>query len=348
MIEVFMNLISKERFFYILDNFKKSKPILVVGDVGIDKYTFGSVKRISPEAPVPVLEAKEETIKLGMAANISHNLNTLNLKSTLCGLIGKDNNGELFKSILKKSNITLDGIIETKLRMTTCKERITTNVQQICRVDYESREIIDEHSEKNILKNIEKMIDNHGAVILEDYSKGIFSQSLTQNIIQLAKQKKIICTVDPGKLTPPEYYHGAMLLKPNLNEAIAMSRSLGGRSSELLDVANTLVEKLDLQMLVITLGASGMALMDRDGDGRLKTIPTVAREVFDVSGAGDTSISAITAALLAGSTFEEAVWMGNCASGVVVGKRGTATVSCEELISFYNRINTPGLNTGNI
>ena len=340
-----MSIISKERFLYILDNFQKSKPILVVGDVGIDKYTFGSVKRISPEAPVPVLEAKEETIKLGMAANISHNLNTLNLKSTLCGLIGKDSHGELFKSVLKKSNITLDGIIETSLRMTTCKERITTNVQQICRVDYESREIIDEKSEKNIFKNIEKMADTHGAIILEDYSKGIFSESLTQNIIQLARQKKIICTVDPGKLTPPEYYHGAMLLKPNRDEAIAMSRSLGGRSFELIDVANTLVEKLDLKMLVITLGAGGMAMMDRDGDGQLKTIPTVAREVFDVSGAGDTSISAITASLLAGSTFEEAVWIGNCASGVVVGKRGTATVSCQELISFYNRINTADLNT---
>ncbi|OFZ25815.1 MAG: hypothetical protein A2381_11040 [Bdellovibrionales bacterium RIFOXYB1_FULL_37_110] len=335
-----MNLISKERFFYILDNFKTSKPILVVGDVGIDKYTLGSVKRISPEAPVPVLEAKEETVKLGMAANISHNLNTLNLKSTLCGLIGKDINGELFKSILRKSNITLDGIIESKLRMTTCKERITTNVQQICRVDYETREMLDNHSEKSILQNVEKMMDAHGAIILEDYSKGVFSKNLTQTIIQMANQKQVICTVDPGRMTPPEYYHGAMLLKPNQDEAIAMSRSLGGRSFDLLEVANTLMEKLDLQMLVITLGAGGMALMDRGGDGRLKTIPTVAREVFDVSGAGDTSISTITAALLAKGTFEEAVWMGNCASGVVVGKRGTATVSCDELISFYNRINT--------
>lgn len=333
-----MGLLSHDRFNQILSGFNEAGSILVIGDVGIDKYTVGNVKRISPEAPVPVIEVVEENVKLGMAANISNNLNSLGIDSTLCGPIGTDNNGILFKTILREEGLTLEGIVETPTRFTTYKERITTNVQQICRVDYESRDLIDQKLEDQIYSNVEQLIDSHGAIILEDYGKGLFTQRLTYNLIELVNKKNKILTVDPSRITPPEFYKNAMLLKPNRDEAYAMARSLGGRSDDIEYVANTLVEKLSLKMVVITLGADGMAILDTHGDGKVKTIPSMAREVYDVSGAGDTSIGVITTSLLAGGTLEESVWMGNCACGVVIGKMGTATSSRQELSSFYKRI----------
>ncbi len=332
------DMISPNRFKEITNKFKFIEPIVVVGDVGIDKYTFGEVKRISPEAPVPVLEVTKEWLKLGLAANISHNLNTLGVKSTLCGVVGEDNNANLFDNLLEDEKLNTWGIVRTKTRPTIFKERVTTNTQQICRIDYESSDAIDEDTEQKILQRINEFVKTHQALIIEDYAKGTLTKSLISSLITKFKESGKLVAVDPGRSTPPLYYKGATLLKPNLSEAKIMVESLGYKEKKLENMAKILVEKLDLQMLVITLGADGMALLDVKNQPELKIIPTVANEVFDVSGAGDTAISVLTSSLLAGATLEEAAWIGNCASGVVVGKKGTATVNLEELNTFFQQL----------
>ncbi|MDO9182451.1 MAG: PfkB family carbohydrate kinase [Bacteriovorax sp.] len=332
------DIISLSRFNEITSKFSTINPIVVVGDVGIDKYTFGEVRRISPEAPVPVLEVTKEWLKLGLAANISHNLVTLGVNSTLCGVVGEDNNANLFDNLLEDEKLNTWGIVRTKSRPTIFKERVTTNTQQICRIDYESSDYIDEETEQKILLRIEEFVKSHEALIIEDYAKGTLTKNLIASLISKFKSNGKLVAVDPGRSTPPLYYKGATLLKPNLSEARVMVENLGYQEKKLENIANILVDKLDLQMLVITLGAEGMALLDIKNQPVLKVIPTVANEVFDVSGAGDTAISVLTSALLAGATLEEAAWIGNCASGVVVGKKGTATVNLEELNTFFQQL----------
>lgn len=333
------DIISPNRFNEITSKFNTIDPIIVVGDVGIDKYTFGEVKRISPEAPVPVLEVTKEWLKLGLAANISHNLYTLGVKSTLCGVVGEDSNANLFDNLLEDEMLNTWGIVRCKSRPTIFKERVTTNTQQICRIDYESSDPIDEETEQKVLSRVNGFVETHKALIIEDYAKGTLTKNLISSLISKFKESKKLVAVDPGRSTPPLYYKGATLLKPNLSEAKMMVENLGYREKKLETMAKILVEKLDLQMLVITLGAEGMALVDVKNQPELKIIPTVANEVFDVSGAGDTAISVLTSSLLAGATLEEAAWIGNCASGVVVGKKGTATVNLDELNSFFQQLN---------
>lgn len=332
------DIISLNRFSEITSKFKNIEPIIVVGDVGIDKYTFGEVRRISPEAPVPVLEVTKEWLKLGLAANISHNLRTLDVKSTLCGVVGEDSNANLFESLLEDEKLNTWGIVRTKLRPTIFKERVTTNTQQICRIDYESSDYIDTDTEQKILQRVDEFVKTHQALIIEDYAKGTLTQSLIASLISKFSSVGKLVAVDPGRSTPPLFYKGATLLKPNLSEARIMVENLGYKEKKLETMAKILVEKLDLQMLVITLGAEGMALLDVKTQPELKIIPTVANEVFDVSGAGDTAISVLTSALMAGATLEEAAWIGNCASGVVVGKKGTATVDLLELTTFFQQL----------
>jgi len=332
------DIISNTRFNEITSKFQSLEPIIVVGDVGIDKYTFGEVKRISPEAPVPILEVTKEWLKLGLAANISHNLKTLGVKSTLCGVVGDDNNANVFDNLLEDELLNTWGIVRSQARPTIFKERVTTNTQQICRIDYESSEPIDEQTEKKLFQRVEGFAETHKALIIEDYAKGTLTRELIHSLIEKFKGMQKLVAVDPGRSTPPLYYKGATLLKPNLSEAKLMVENLGYKEKKLESIAKILVEKLDLQMLVITLGPDGMALLDTKNRPELKIIPTVATEVFDVSGAGDTAISVLTSSLIAGATLEEAAWIGNCASGVVVGKKGTATVNLEELHSFYQQL----------
>lgn len=309
---------------------------MVVGDVGVDKYTYGEVKRISPEAPVPILEVTKEWQKLGLAANVTDNLQSLGVSSTLCGVIGNDSNGNLFEDLLEEHGLKTWGIVRSLNRNTILKERVTTNIQQICRIDYESKDLIDADALNKLTNRTKDLNKDHSGLIIEDYAKGLFNEDLIQSLIAQYTEMGKLIAVDPSRSTPPIWYKGATLLKPNRQESMLMVESLGYRESNLEKVAQILVEKLKLQKLVITLSGDGMGLLDVKTDGKLHIIPTVANEVFDVSGAGDTAVSAITASLVAGSTLEEAAWIGNCASGVVVGKKGTALVNQIELKTFYN------------
>jgi rfaE bifunctional protein kinase chain/domain len=331
-------MINEKRFEEILSQFQSLNPVMVVGDVGVDKYTYGEVRRISPEAPVPVLEVSKEWHKLGLAANVTDNLQSLGVASTLCGIIGDDNMGNTFEHLLEEHRLKTWGLVRVSNRSTILKERVITNTQQICRIDYESKENIDEETKSKLLSRTKSLNNNHSALIIEDYGKGLISEDVSQALINnYLEMGKIIC-VDPSRTTPPLWYKGATLLKPNRVEAMMMVEHLGYKEKDISKIASILVEKLQLKKIIITLSSEGMALLDTEKDGKIHIIPTVANEVFDVSGAGDTAISAITASLIAGASLEEAAWIGNCASGVVVGKKGTALVNQEELKLFYQNL----------
>ncbi|WP_164848428.1 D-glycero-beta-D-manno-heptose-7-phosphate kinase [Halobacteriovorax sp. HLS] len=331
------SIISKSNFDKIVAKFDSLNPILVIGDLGLDKYTFGEVKRISPEAPVPVLEVTKEWTTLGLAANISNNLSSLNVKSTICGVVGDDQNAATLEAILEENNLSTWGVVRCSERPTTFKERVTTSSQQICRVDYEKKTPLAADTQERLISRVDEFLKDHTAIILEDYGKGTLSKETISKIVEIAKEKKVPVLVDPSRSTPPHFYKGVDLLKPNRVEAELMVSMLGHQTTDIFEMAKILSTELEIAQIVITLGGEGMALFTK-GDKELKVIPTVANEVFDVSGAGDTAISLLAISLLAGASLEEACWIGNCGSGVVVAKKGTATVNVKELTDFYDQI----------
>jgi rfaE bifunctional protein kinase chain/domain len=337
-------MITTERFNEIVGQFKQLRPILVVGDVGVDKYTLGHVKRISPEAPVPVVEVSTEWMKLGLAANVSDNLKSMGVNSTLCGVIGDDLNASKLEGLLEDSHLKTWGIVRDPNRMTTFKERIVTEVQQVCRIDYETKDAIDNDTYYRLKDRFEQFKQEHSAFIIEDYGKGLLRENVISYLVDQAKEMNLLLAVDPARSTPPQWYKGATLLKPNRAECEIMVNALGyNKTSSLDEMARILVDKLELEKIIITLGAEGMVMLDTKVSEQLKSIPTVAKEVYDVSGAGDTAISAIVASMAAGATLEEAGWIGNCASGVVVAKKGTALCSQDELRMHFDDLVEYGL-----
>ncbi len=332
-------MISEPKFTEILSRFDKIDPILVVGDIGLDKYTKGAVKRISPEAPVPIVEVFEEWTKLGLAANVSDNLQCLDVKSTICGVIGDDKNGDNLEDLLEERTLSTWGVVRCEDRITTFKERVVTDIQQVCRVDYETNSPLGKETLDRIIHRINDFADQHSAIILEDYGQGLFCEDFTSHLISYGKEHGKFVEVYPSRTTNPLFYKGANLLKPNRLESELMAKFLGYNETNIEKLSDILMDKLDLEKIIITLGAEGMAIRDiKSDDPALKFIPTVAREVFDVSGAGDTAISAIMSALVCGASLEEAAWIGNCASGVVVSKKGTALVNQTELKEFYSQL----------
>jgi len=324
----------------ILENMTTISPILVLGDVGIDKYTYGEVSRISPEAPVPVVEVQKEWKKLGLAANVTDNLQALRVKSSLSGVVGEDNNAQLFFDMLENLNVSSLGMLKIPGRMTTFKERIITSLQQICRVDYETTKAITEDQAQKIFSKIENMITFHSGLLIEDYGKGMLTKELTQKSIQLFRNAKKFVAVDPSRNTPAHFYKGASLLKPNLAEAKILCEQLGFHltAEQPVEMAKILLDKLDLEMVVITLGSKGICLHDKKEHLNPSLIPTMAKEVFDVSGAGDTVISVLTSALIAGASLWDACYLSNIAAGIVVSKKGTATTTALEMKKFYQTI----------
>ncbi|WP_290731187.1 PfkB family carbohydrate kinase [Halobacteriovorax sp. JY17] len=331
------SIITKDNFKKVTGKFNEIGPVLVIGDIGLDKYTFGDVKRISPEAPVPVLEVTKEWTTLGLATNISNNLSALGVSSTICGVVGEDMQASKLESLLEENELSIWGVVRCSERPTIFKERVTTSTQQICRVDYEDKSPLSVATQERLLERVNEFIPTHSGIIIEDYGKGTLSKETIAEVVSLARKHKKKVFVDPSRTTPPEFYKGVDLLKPNRAEAEMMVSMLGHNTTDVLEMAKILSESLDISEVVITLGGEGMAIFTR-GDEKVRIIPTVANEVFDVSGAGDTAISLLSSSLLAGATLTDACWIGNCGSGVVVAKKGTATVNLEELEKFYNNI----------
>ncbi|MDO4588981.1 MAG: D-glycero-beta-D-manno-heptose-7-phosphate kinase [Fusobacterium sp.] len=315
----------------ILDNFKNIK-IGVVGDLMLDDYIYGTVERISPEAPVPVVNVKEEKFVLGGAANVVNNLASLGAKTICFGVIGNDANGERLLGAFSEKNIDVSGLIRDKERTTIVKRRIIGSNQQLLRIDWEDITPISTFLEYALLKNIESKIDELDAVILSDYDKGVLTPMVAKEIVRMCRERGKIVTVDPKPKNAMNYF-GATSMTPNRKEA---KECLGmERATNMEEVGKELKNKLQLDNLLLTRSEEGMSLFI---ENRIVNIPTFAKEVYDVTGAGDTVISVFTLAAASGVSWHEAAKIANTAAGVVVGKMGTSTVTKDEIVEFYKRI----------
>lgn len=318
---------------------------MVIGDLILDEFVWGDVERISPEAPVPVVWAKKRTYMPGGAANVACNIRSMDGDVCLIGVVGKDKNSGLFLSELKKRKIPTQGVFMASERCTTVKSRIVAGHQQVVRVDWEHNEPLSDALNARIIKFIRDNINKFDAVIIEDYGKGVINMQLLKELIALTQAQKKIITVDP-KEEHFQYYRKVTSITPNRKELENAIKNLkikdntntfkldNYRLGDLKDVdlaANHIMKYLNLDSILVTLGEQGMKLFEK-GKSPVH-IPTVAQEVFDVSGAGDTVIANFTLGLCCGATKLEAAHIANFAAGIVVGKVGTAVTTRKELIS---------------
>ena len=308
------------------------KRILVIGDVGVDRYTIGSVERISPEAPVPIVLVQQEVFKLGLAANVADNVKALGGVPLLTGVVGGDRTAEDFCKLLEQTGIASSHLVVDRNRRTVLKERIVSDRQQLLRVDYETLMDIDSAVEAKLLAKVKTLLAKCDAVILEDYAKGTLKGGLAEGVFAAAGKHKKIVAVDPNSKSELALYRGATVLTPNTKEAEALSGISIRDEISLMKAGQHILTETRADHVVITRGGEGMAIFTA-GDSSCHLIPTYAQEVYDVSGAGDTVISVFTLAMSAGATASEAAVLGNLAAGVEVGKRGTATVSVEEILA---------------
>jgi len=309
---------------------KNSKPnILVIGDLMIDHYLWGSCERISPEAPVQVVDIAKETTVLGGAGNVINNLKALGANVSVSSVIGDDSNGEELKDMLKSIDVDSTNIVIQHGRKTSKKSRVIASSQQVIRYDKESKNNIQDSSVSKILDSLVDDIKKYDAIILSDYGKGVLRSSLCQGVIALAKNHNIKVLVDP-KGSDFSKYKGSYLLTPNKKEAVLATGIDIKDDKTLKEALLKLQKECDLGLSLITLSEDGIATYD----GEVKKFPTVAKEVFDVTGAGDTVIASIAFALSAKKSIEETAAFANLAAGVVVGKIGSATVTLDEIEAY--------------
>ena len=313
---------------------KNAKPnILVIGDLMIDHYLWGSAERISPEAPVQVVDIAKESSVLGGAGNVINNLISLGASVNVASVVGDDEIAKELTIMLKSIGVKTEGLITQAGRQTSKKSRVIAANQQILRYDKESKETIAKDSVEKILTAIEKDLFVTDMIVLSDYGKGVISEALSQGVIALAKRNNIKVLVDP-KGVDYSKYRGAHMLTPNKKEA-SEATNINIRDDESLKAALlSLKEQCDLDRSMITLSDDGIAIYD----GEVKRFPTVAQEVFDVTGAGDTVIASIAFALSAGLSIEETARFSNLAAGVVVGKIGSATVTLDEIEIYESKL----------
>lgn len=315
--------------------------ILVVGDVMLDQFLWGRVSRISPEAPVPVVDFDRESFMPGGAANVARNLADLKISTEIFGVVGKDDAGERLKVLLGQQRIGCEGILPSDHCVTSVKTRIVAHQQQVVRVDRETRCDLDGKLTQRLLSAIESRLHIADAIIVGDYGKGVVTQPLLDELKRLCRERGIWLSVDP-KPTHQLNLTGLSLITPNRKEAFELAHAPDETRNEnplkdanLMRVAEKLLAELQPALLLITLGDQGMLLCQRDQTPF--HIPTVAQEVFDVSGAGDTVIASFTSGITAGASPVEAAILSNHAAGVVVGKVGTATVQPAELVASFRR-----------
>jgi D-beta-D-heptose 7-phosphate kinase/D-beta-D-heptose 1-phosphate adenosyltransferase len=313
----------------ILNRFSKVK-ILVVGDIMIDRFIWGKVSRISPEAPVPVVLVDKETFLLGGAANVVNNIHALGGGVSLCGIVGDD---EMSQKVFQKLNdmgIAAQGVFVGKGRQTTVKTRIIGHHQQLVRIDRETTEELKGPALRNISEFLKKNMDHFDGMVLSDYGKGLLTKELIRRTIRKAREEGKFVMVDP-KVKNFYFYKGATVVTPNTAEASAASGVIIHDLPTLRKAGRLLLRRLNCDALVITRGEEGMAIFEPHQEPFL--VPTVAKEVYDVTGAGDTVIGTMALALGAGAGVIEAAKLANFAAGIVVGKVGTATVHRDELMT---------------
>ena len=310
-----------------IDKFSSCR-ILVVGDVIMDEFLWGRVERISPEAPVPVVQVEEESLVLGGAGNVVHNIIALGGQAFLCGVIGNDAMGRELVHMLQKMNSPTHGLVVEDRRPTTIKTRVVAHSQQVVRVDREEREFVTEASIDRITTTVKEQIGSIDAIVVADYGKGVVTRSLMDGMRSLSQGSQTILAVDPT-VRNVALYKDVTLITPNHYEAQQMSGIQIEDDQSLRRAGAHLLEELGCQTVLITQGDKGMTLFE--GNGETTQIPTVARKVFDVSGAGDTVIATLALALAAGLTARQAAVLANLAAGVVVGEIGTAAVAASRL-----------------
>lgn len=306
------------------------KKVAVIGDMMLDGYFWGTVNRISPEAPVPVVEIDNEFFRFGGAMNVAYNILKLGGVPLPIGVIGNDGDGKIVKRLMRETGISDRGIVVDKTRPTTAKTRVIADNQHIVRIDKEKTNPVNNSTEKQILALLKKEIKKFDAVILQDYNKGVLSVNLIEAIIKLANQEKKIITVDP-KFNNFFTYKNVTVFKPNRKET---EDALGIRlrsEDEIILGGNKLLEKLNTKYVLLTLGEAGIVLFEKDKP--IRRVPTKARKVADVSGAGDTVISTLTMALTTGIDIYDAAYLANFAGGLVCEEVGIVPIELDHLFN---------------
>ena len=328
-----MPTLTRDRVQALLSGFA-GKTILVLGDVMLDEFIWGSVRRISPEAPVPVVEVSGESYILGGAGNVAANIRALGGSPILAGIVGKDSAADRVQQLMREIGIE-DSALLTDDRPTTVKRRIIAHNQQIVRTDRESRNPLTVDRNKALAEAFSKWLPMVNAVIVSDYDKGVANRELLAQVLPEARKAEVPVYLDP-KVHHADYYRPITLIKPNQQEAERLIGMKIENEVQLEEAGQRLLEKFDCRYALISRGEAGMSLFDRE---RSLHFPTVARGIFDVTGAGDTVIATLAMAHAGGSEIEEAVVLANHAAGLAVGKVGTATVSQSELLSDFTSRN---------
>ncbi|MDR0303808.1 MAG: D-glycero-beta-D-manno-heptose-7-phosphate kinase [Chitinispirillales bacterium] len=314
----------------------KGRKILVVGDAMLDKYVWGSVYRISPEAPVPVVNMKSETFRLGGAANVLQNVAALGADPFLGTVYGNDENGKILCKTLKNAKCEISALVLSESRPTTTKTRIMAHNQQVVRVDKETDKFLEETDAKRLNEKLTEIIPQMSAVIISDYGKGVLCKEVLSNIFEICKKNRIFTAVDP-KQKDFSCYSETNVITPNYKEVCeALGERFCGiplKCDEIVALGRNLMQKYNLKNLLLTLSERGMMLFENDKYIHLKT---AAKDVFDVTGAGDSVISAFTASVAAGANLFEAAFIANCAAGISVAQTGTASVKPKELITYIS------------
>jgi rfaE bifunctional protein kinase chain/domain len=302
--------------------------LVVLGDVMLDHYLWGRCERISPEAPVPVVDVQRETSSLGGAGNVAANLAALGAEPVLVGVMGDDPHAQQMLDTFAERGVATRALVRDPGRPTTFKTRILAQHQQVVRADWESRAEVDGQALRDVLDALSRELPRCQALVISDYGKGVVTRAVLDHAMQLARERKVPVAVDP-KESHIDAYRGVSILTPNQLEAgYVMGRRIVDEAS-LMEVGWGLQQRLDAECALITRGADGMSLFEKGG--RYTHLPTVAREVFDVTGAGDTVVSVVALALAAGAGYPEACYLANHAAGVVIREVGTASCSPAQL-----------------
>jgi rfaE bifunctional protein kinase chain/domain len=317
----------------LLDTLSDRK-IVVLGDVMLDEFVWGEVTRISPEAPVPVVDIRRESVHLGGAANVLANLVALGTRASVVGVTGSDSGGERLRTALRKASQQHSDelIVVDNNRPSTIKTRIIAHSQLVVRADRELRTPVNGQTEERIIANVKRALDQADAFIVSDYDKGVVTPRILSELLPFAYERMPIL-IDP-KIRNFASYHPATMITPNHHEALRMANLEENTDHNLRIAAKVIREKLKCDCVLITRGDRGMLLLEGDRDPVL--VETAAREVYDVTGAGDTVIATLGASLAAGATMLEAATLANHAAGIVVGKVGTATANREELLGSFD------------
>jgi len=304
----------------------RKKKILVIGDLILDRYIWGKVNRISPEAPVPIVEVTNEDFLLGGASNVANNIVALGGSATIVGVVGNDRAGDILMNLLDERGIQSQGVFRCP-RNTIVKTRVIAHNQQVVRFDREDKDRLDGKVFRRLLEYLHEIISNHDAVIISDYKKGVISSELIGEVLKNSRPSHIFVSVDP-KVGHFHLYKNVSLLTPNLVEASIASGIEIKDEKSLINAGRTLLKNLSCNAVLITRGEEGMSLFVKE---KIIHIPTITRDVYDVTGAGDTVIAAFTLAHAAGAGMEGAAVIANHAAGIVVGKVGTAVATLDQL-----------------